>query len=126
MKNYFDFALPLEGGALMTTVRLAVGGVAAAAGLDLDSCEDFKVCVTESLLILRRNGCGSACVHCEFGEGTLTAEVTAENRQGQIAESGIEDEISYALLGALVDEAAFERDGDGGRVTAVRLVKNAL
>ena len=122
MKNFFDFSLPLESGTLLTTVRLTVGGIASAAGLDLDACEDFKVCVTEGLLLFKRNGRASAKAHCEFtGEG-LVAELTAGAQTGAAGESWLENEISYALLGALVDEASFDKD-ESGAVTAIRLVK---
>ena len=46
MSKFFHFSLPLTDGTLMTTVRLTVGGITAAAGLDVDEGEDFKVCVT--------------------------------------------------------------------------------
>ena len=53
-------------GEYMTTIRLTVGGLCAVAGFDVDSAEDYKVCVTESLLILQRGG---------FANATLTFTV---------------------------------------------------
>ena len=52
--NTFSITTPLTG-EYFTTVRLTVGGVCALAGFDVDATEDFKVCVTECLLILNRN-----------------------------------------------------------------------
>lgn len=51
----FSVSMPLSN-EYLTTVRLATGGLCALCGFDVDSAEDFKVCVTESLLILKRNG----------------------------------------------------------------------
>ena len=41
---------------VMTTVRLATGGVCSLVSLSYDDGEDCKVCVTESLLLLVRGG----------------------------------------------------------------------
>ena len=76
MKNFFDFSLPLESGTLLTTVRLTVGGIASAAGLDLDACEDFKVCVTEGLLLFKRNGRASAKAHCGKSASKTIAKIS--------------------------------------------------
>ena len=40
----------------MTALRLVTGAVCSAADTDLDTLEDFKVCVTESALILKNGG----------------------------------------------------------------------
>ena len=45
MKAFLSLELQLKN-ELMTTVRLAVGGAASAAGLSYDDGEDCKVCVT--------------------------------------------------------------------------------
>ena len=47
----FSIRLPLTG-EYLTTVRLTTAGLCSLAGLDVDFIEDYKVCVTESLLIL--------------------------------------------------------------------------
>ena len=124
MKEFFDFSLPLTGNGLMTTVRLAVGGLAAAAGMNVDDAEDFKVCVTESLLIFKRNGFPSASAHCVIDEGlevTLLAEHSDDDLKG--GENG-ENEISFALVGALVDEVKFQRENE--MVTGVTLYKKSV
>lgn len=119
-ETFFDFCLPLHA-ELMTTVRLTVGGLAAAAGLDVDAGEDFKVCVTEALLVFKRNGFHKVNAHFDVKEGlkaVLTVDIsTKENKNGDI-----EDEISYALLGALVDETAFEKNGE--TITGITLKKS--
>ena len=106
----FSVSLPLTG-EYLTTVRLTVGGLCALAGFDVDFAEDYKVCVTESLLILKRNGYVRAELDFTVGE-TLAVAVCGKDKSGECEES-MEDEISRALLGALVGEVAFVQDSDG-------------
>lgn len=111
----FSVKTPLTG-EYLTTVRLTTGGLCALAGFDVDTAEDFKVCVTESLLLLKRNGYESASI--EFGVGeTLACKIVGENAGGEV-QHGPEDEISYALLAALLGAVDFEKD-DNGRVKAI-------
>ena len=105
----FSINLPITG-EYLTTVRLTTGGVCAVAGFDVDSAEDFKVCVTESLLILKRNGYKRATIGFTVGE-MLGCEIIGEDDSAE-KEEGIEDEISYALLNALLGKVEFvEQDG---------------
>ncbi len=104
MKEYLELRFPL-GSDMMTTVRLATGGVCSRAGLDLDASEDCKVCVTESLLLLGHSGYRGARMRFS-DDGGLRVEILGESR-GSAAPSS-EDEISYALLSALAD-VEFER-----------------
>ena len=106
----FVIELPLTG-EYLTTVRLTTGGLCVLAGFDVDSAEDYKVCVTESLLMLKRNGFSRATIHFTVGE-TLTCVVSGKDKTAT-AEQSFEDEISRALLSALVGEVAFENDADG-------------
>lgn len=100
----FSVKLPLTG-EYLTTVRLTTGGLCALAGFDVDSAEDFKVCVTESLLILKRNGFAAAEIEFCVGE-TLACTLSGKELCGE-KEEGIEDEISRALLAALLGNAEF-------------------
>jgi hypothetical protein len=100
----FVINTPLSG-EYFTTVRLTTGGVCALAGFDVDTAEDFKVCVTESLLILKRNGYSSADVTFTVGE-TLACEIAGKG-DGVAEESGLEDEISRSLLSALLGKVEF-------------------
>ena len=59
MNALIDLKIPLESD-LMTTVRLLTGGVCSLVGLGLEESEDCKVCVTESLLLLKHGGCRAA------------------------------------------------------------------
>ncbi|MBQ8658899.1 MAG: hypothetical protein IJ506_07160 [Clostridia bacterium] len=111
----FSVVLPLTG-EYFTTVRLTVGGLCALADFDVDSAEDFKVCVTESLLILKRNGFLSAAIEFSVGE-TLACEVIGKEQGGE-AEESLDDEISFALLGALVGNAEFKKNEED-RVVAI-------
>lgn len=105
----FSMTTPLTG-EYFTTVRLAVGGICALAGFDVDSAEDFKVCVTESLLILKRNGFSSATIALQMGESLLCC-VAGEELGGE-KEDSPEDEISRALLSALLGTVEFITDSD--------------
>lgn len=106
----FSVSLPLTG-EYLTTVRLTTGGLCTLSGFDVDSAEDFKVCVTESLLILKREGYLRASITFTVGEG-LGCEVCGEEPFGE-AEESIETEISRALLSALLGEVEFEKNSDG-------------
>ena len=103
-------------GDYLTTVRLTTGGLCAMAEFDVDSTEDFKVCVTESLLILKRSGYQIANITFTIGEalGCFVEGVGAPVD----AEESVEDEISYALLNALLGKVEFGKN-DGGRVASI-------
>ena len=109
MKN-FNVSLPIEG-EYLTTVRLTTGGLCALAGFDVDTAEDYKVCVTESLLILKRNGFSHADICFHVGE-TLGCVVTGTQADLQ-AEDALENEISRALLSALLGTVDFTTDESG-------------
>ncbi len=105
----FSISLPLTS-EYLTTVRLTTGGLCSLAGFDLETAEDYKVCVTESLLILKRNGFLRADITFCVGE-TLACAVRGVERAGE-KEHSIEDEISRALLSALLGKVAFtQKDG---------------
>ena len=97
----------------LTALRLVAGAVCSAADVDVDALEDFKVCVTESALILK-NG-GFERVRAEFEtENTVTATLTG---LGGNAKKG-DSELSLALIGALVESCDIEeKNGIIGRVT---------
>ncbi len=111
----FSINTPLTG-EYFTTVRLTVGGLCALSGFDVDLAEDFKVCVTESLLILKRNGFSSARVVFTMDEA-LGCAVYGEGQAGE-KEDGLEDEISHALLQALLGKVEIVKDD--GRVVGIR------
>lgn len=93
---------------MMTTVRLATGGVCSLAGLSYDGGEDCKVCVTESLLLLLRGGYGEAEVTFTCDD-RLHVSVAGIGRQSAPAPSD-EDEIAAALLNALADDVLMRRE----------------
>ena len=111
----FKISLPLKN-EYLTTVRLTTGGVCAASGFDLESTEDVKVCVTESLLILKRNGFLNATVEFSVGEA-LGVCVKGFGEDGE-AEEGAEGEISFALLDALIGGVRLGRN-DLGKVCEI-------
>ena len=111
--NEFTAELPLSND-FFTTVRLTTGGVCALRGLDVDFTEDVKVCVTEGLLVLKRNGYSRARLSFAFrGEGgkMRCRLIGMGERKGKADEGSAEDEISFALLAALVEESNVEKDG---------------
>ena len=105
----FSVTLPLTG-EYLTTVRLTTGGLCSLAGFDVDGTEDFKVCVTESLLILKRNGFSSAVIDFSVDEA-LGCVVRGKDIDGERTDA-FEDEISYALLSALLGKVELIKDGD--------------
>ena len=111
----FSVKLPLTG-EYLTTVRLTTGGLCSLVGFDVDLAEDYKVCVTESLLILKRNGFETAEI--EFGVGeALSCRLAGSGVCGDKTE-GLEEEISRALLSALLGQVEFKTD-EQGRVTEI-------
>lgn len=102
---------------IMTTVRLTAGGIGSLAGLDIDAAEDLKVCVTESLLLLLHSGCTHAKVTFEQQDG-VRVMFTGEGGNG-FAEKTVEEEISAALLSALVDGLFMEHGEGGTRISFV-------
>ena len=91
----------------MTALRLVCGAVCSVHGLDLDATEDFKVCVTESAIILKR--CGFDSVTATFSGGEDVA-CTVYGEGGSPVEG--ENELSLALVSALVKECDIVRHGD--------------
>lgn len=117
MKTLLELHFPLDSG-LFTTVRLAVSGVCAYRGFGLDEGEDCKVCVTESLLLLKHSGYASACVKLFEADG-LGVEVQGEGaRKEQNGEA--EDDISLALLAALLGDV--KEDREDGRLKGLSFV----
>ena len=107
--NTFSITTPLTG-EYFTTVRLTVGGICALAGFDVDTTEDFKVCVTECLLILNRNGFAAATISFSLGR-ELACEIAGEELTGEVIDTP-ENEISLALLSALLGEVEFVNEGN--------------
>ena len=106
----FSVTLPLTG-EYLTTVRLTTGGLCALVGFDVDAAEDFKVCVTESLLILKRNGYTTAQIDFTIAEALGCSIIGVE--QGGESENSFEDEISHALLAALLGNVDIEKTQNG-------------
>lgn len=115
MKELLNCKVALEKD-LLTTIRLSTGGICSAIGIDVEESEDVKLCVTESLLLLMRRGFLNANVVFSVEEG-LYVTVHGENCNREEGASD-EDEISYALLGALVNDLQIEKEGEN--VTGVR------
>lgn len=92
---------------VMTTVRLATGGVCSLLSLSYDDGEDCKVCVTESLLLLLRGGYARANVVFSDGD-ELSVRVEGEGAATAPQQSD-EDEIALALINALAQNVQMRR-----------------
>ena len=109
MLELFSIDLALSAG-MMTTVRLATGGVCSHVALSYDEGEDCKVCVTESLLLLMRGGYRSA--HVSFSADASELYITVKGtrtRAAADAASAEEDEIALALINALAQQVTMEQ-----------------
>ena len=97
----------------MTALRLVAGAVCSAADVDVDRLEDFKVCVTESALVLK-NG-GFERVTAEFNtKNGVTATLTGLGGKPKKGDS----ELSLALIGALVESCEIDdKNGIIDRIT---------
>ena len=108
MMKDFKLSFCLSDSKLFTALRLAVGGVCAAADIDIDAAEDFKVSVTESCLILKNCGFDGAEITLRAGEG-----VSASVRGLQPGElKAGENDMSLALISALVSSCEIQKSGD--------------
>ena len=106
MKN-FTVEFALCDSEYLTALRLAAGAVCSAADIDVDAIEDFKVCVTESALILKN--CGFEKVRAQFSrDGGVGCEISGIGGKPVSADN----ELSLALISALVREC----DITGGKV----------
>lgn len=110
MNSLVDIKIPLKS-ELFTTARLVTGGVCSLVGLNVDDSEDCKVCVTESLLLLTHSGFTSARIVFDEDDG-LTVTVAGEEGDGN-GELSTEEEISIALLEALVEKLQMQRTEKG-------------
>lgn len=106
----FSVSLPLKN-EYLTTVRLTCGGLCSIMEFDVDGAEEYKVCVTESLLILKRNGYQKAEITFTLGESLACKIEGFDKTEG--VDGSVEDEISYALLTALIGNPEFIKDENG-------------
>lgn len=95
----------LADSAYMTALRLVSGAYLALHDIDVDASEDFKVCVTESAIILKN--CGFEQAEITFCGGD--AACTVKGKGGTPRES--ENDFSLALISALVKSCEIERKG---------------
>ena len=91
----------------LTAVRLVTGAVCSVHEVDLDTLEDFKVCVTESIIFWKNCGLDGVCV--AFG-GERDVCFTFSGEWGLPCAG--ENELSLALISALVKECALSRRGE--------------
>lgn len=101
----FTVEFNLSDSEYLTALRLVAGAVCTVRDIDVDTMEDFKVCVTESTIILKN--CGFESVRITFsGEG---AACTAVGVGGKPVEC--ENELSLALISALIGECDIKSEG---------------
>ena len=97
----------LADSAYITALRLVAGAVCSAHDIDVDTSEDFKVCVTESCIILKN--CGFEMVEVTFFGGD---EVRCEVSGCGGTPKGSENEFSLALISALIGECDIQKHGE--------------
>lgn len=100
----------------LTALRLVTGAICTVHEIDVDTLEDFKVCVTESALILKNNGFESAAVTFEGGEGV---SVTVSGEGGSPRDA--DNELSLALISALVEECDIDKCGNVIRKVTLKI-----
>lgn len=103
----FSVKFALSDSEYMTALRLVAGAVCSLHEVDLDTLEDFKVCVTESALILRNNGF-EICNVRFFGESGVVCLIEGEGGTPAKGDS----ELSLALISALVESCDIEKSGE--------------
>lgn len=91
----------------LTALRLVTGAVCSAHEVDLDTLEDFKVCVTESAIILKNCGFEKVLITF-FGGERVCCKISGE---GGTPKEG-ENELSLALISALVEGCDIVRRGE--------------
>lgn len=101
----FSVSFYLSDSGYITALRLVAGAVCSAHDIDVEATEDFKVCVTESVIMLKN--CGYERVNVVFGGESAECSVTGEG--GTPAES--ENDFSLALISALVEDCKIEKRG---------------
>lgn len=102
----FSVKFHLADSGYFTALRLVTGAVCSLRDIDVETMEDFKVCVTESALLLKSSGYESC--ECVFGgDGGVSCTLSGEG--GSPAES--EGEFSLALISALVEGCEIVRRG---------------
>ena len=97
----------LADSAYMTALRLVAGAVCSAHDIDVDTSEDFKVCVTESAIILKN--CGFEMAKVTFSGGDSVCCVVEGEGGSPVAS---ENDFSLALISALVGECNIEKHGE--------------
>lgn len=103
----FTVKFHLSDSEYMTALRLVCGAVCSARGLDVDALEDFKVCVTESAIILKNCGFESVTAVFSCSKGV---ECSVSGEGGKPKEG--DNELSLALVSALVKECDIKRRGE--------------
>ena len=102
----FTVKFHLSDSEYMTALRLVCGAVCSANEIDVDALEDFKVCVTESAIILKNSGFDSVTAVFSGGDG-VKCVISGE---GGTPLDG-DNEFSLALISALMQECDIKRNG---------------
>ena len=97
----------LSDSAYITALRLVAGAVCSAHDIDVDTSEDFKVCVTESAIIMKN--CGFEKAQITFPAGD-SVRCVVEGQGGSPKSS--ENDFSLALISALVGVCDIEKHGE--------------
>ena len=100
--------------------RLVAAGVAADAGLSIDDTEDLRIAVSELVaLLIEGPGGGDADITYRRTEGEVEVEGVC---RCALPSDGPVDDLALEILRVVLDDHAFEVDGD---VRRFRLLKRA-
>ncbi|MCD8307179.1 MAG: hypothetical protein LUD51_02995 [Clostridia bacterium] len=105
--NKLTLKFDLQDSVYNTAIRVVAGAVCMINDEDMDDIEDFKVCVTESLLIFK--SCGYESAECAFSvENGTVCEIRGI---GGTPVEGENNELSFALIPALVKKCTIKKNG---------------
>lgn len=107
MMSPFTVKFNLSESKYFTALRLVAGAILSSRVDDLDALDDFKVCVTESVLIFKNCGFEEAEVTFTSGDATV-CEVKGLGGKPFAGDN----ELSLALIPALVEDFEISRRGD--------------
>lgn len=99
-----------------TALRLVSGAICSVANVDVDTLEDFKLCVSESALIFKN--CGFEQVQATFCvDGGVVAEICGLGGNPVAGDTT----LSLSLISALLEKAQIEQDKEVVKKVILRI-----
>jgi hypothetical protein len=124
MAEPVHLSVPAEPGSVRLA-RLVAAGVAADAGLSIDDTEDLRIAVSELVaLLIDGFDADGAVAGITYRRAPGEVEVDGEYRCGPQAAAGPVDDLALEILRVVVDDHAFEVDGDTRRFHLVKRARS--